>query len=53
MKPTFRIIAKLDIKDKNLVKGINFEGLRVVGRPHEFANYYYENGIINEKSEAH
>ena len=45
MKPTFRIIAKLDIKDKNLVKGVNFEGLRVVGRPHEFANYYYENGI--------
>ena len=27
MKPTFRIIAKLDIKDKNLVKAeVNFEG---------------------------
>ncbi len=45
MKPRFRVIAKLDIKDKNLVKGINFEGLRVLGRPHEFASYYYENGI--------
>ena len=45
MKPGFRVIAKLDIKDKNLVKGVNFEGLRVLGRPHEFATYYYENGI--------
>ena len=44
-KPTFRVIAKLDIKDENLVKGINFEGLRVIGEPHEFANHYYENGI--------
>ena len=26
-----RIIAKLDIKGPNLVKGINMEGLRVLG----------------------
>ena len=45
MKPTFRVIAKLDIKDENLVKGINYEGLRVIGHPHEFATHYYENGI--------
>ena len=45
MKPTFRVIAKLDIKDENLVKGINFEGLRVIGEPHEFATHYFENGI--------
>ena len=45
MKPTFRVVAKLDIKDENLVKGVNFEGLRVIGRPHEFANHYYKNCI--------
>lgn len=39
-----RIIPRLDIKGPNLVKGINFEGLRVLGRPEEFARYYYENG---------
>ena len=27
-----------------LVKGINFEGLRVLGKPEQFAHYYYENG---------
>ena len=30
MKPAFRVIARLDIKDENLVKGINLEGLRVI-----------------------
>ena len=45
MKPAFRVIARLDIKDENLVKGINLEGLRVIGKPHDFANYYYQNGI--------
>jgi imidazole glycerol-phosphate synthase subunit HisF len=39
-----RIIARLDIKGPNLVKGIHLEGLRVLGRPEEFAKYYYENG---------
>ena len=47
MKPAFRVIARLDIKDENLVKGINFEGLRVLGKPNEFAQHYYENGIDN------
>lgn len=45
MKPAFRVIARLDIKDENLVKGINFEGLRVLGKPNEFAQHYYEHGI--------
>ena len=40
-----RIIAKLDIKGPNLVKGINLEGLRVLGKPSEFAQYYYKNMI--------
>lgn len=39
-----RIIPRIDIKNENLVKGIHFEGLRVLGAPEEFANYYYENG---------
>ena len=41
---TIRIIPKLDIKGPNLVKGIHFEGLRVLGKPEQFARYYYENG---------
>ncbi|MBI9080388.1 MAG: imidazole glycerol phosphate synthase subunit HisF [Pseudodesulfovibrio sp.] len=40
----FRIIPRLDIKGPNLVKGIHFEGLRVLGKPEDFALYYYENG---------
>ncbi|MCK9276305.1 MAG: imidazole glycerol phosphate synthase cyclase subunit [Syntrophales bacterium] len=39
-----RIIPRLDIKGPNLVKGISFEGLRVLGKPERFARYYYENG---------
>ncbi len=40
-----RIIGKLDIKGPNLVKGIHLEGLRVLGKPEDFARYYYESGI--------
>lgn len=39
-----RIIPRLDIKGPNLVKGIQFEGLRVLGKPEVFARYYYETG---------
>ncbi len=39
-----RIIPRLDIKGPNLVKGIHMEGLRVLGKPDLFAQYYYENG---------
>ena len=39
-----RVIPRLDIKGPNLVKGIHFEGLRVLGKPEDFARYYYENG---------
>ncbi|MDG6218100.1 MAG: imidazole glycerol phosphate synthase cyclase subunit [Candidatus Thermoplasmatota archaeon] len=39
-----RIIPRLDIKGPNLVKGIHLEGLRVLGKPDNFARYYYENG---------
>ena len=37
-----RIIPKLEIKNSNLVKGINLEGLRVLGDPLDFARKYYE-----------
>ena len=40
-----RIIAKLEIKGPNLVKGINLEGLRVLGKPEYFSENYYRNGI--------
>jgi cyclase len=39
-----RIIPRLDIKGPNLVKGIHLEGLRVLGKPEDFAKYYYESG---------
>lgn len=39
-----RIIPLLDIKNGVLIKGINLEGLRVLGVPKNFANYYYLNG---------
>jgi cyclase len=39
-----RVIPRLDIKGPNLVKGIHLEGLRVLGKPEDFARYYYENG---------
>ncbi len=41
---TVRIIPRLDIKGPNLVKGIHLEGLRVLGKPEDFARFYYENG---------
>jgi cyclase len=39
-----RVIPRLDIKGPNLVKGIHLEGLRVLGRPEEFAEAYYDAG---------
>ena len=39
-----RIIARLDIKGPNLIKGIQFEGLRVIGNPNEYALKYYNQG---------
>lgn len=39
-----RIIPRLDIKGPNLVKCIHLEGLRIMGKPHDFANRYYHQG---------
>ena len=40
-----RLVARLDVKDENLVKGIQYEGLRKLGDPHDFAVRYYKQGI--------
>ncbi|MFZ5875364.1 MAG: imidazole glycerol phosphate synthase subunit HisF [Nitrospirota bacterium] len=39
-----RLIARLDIKGPNLIKGIHLEGLRVIGDPQTYATRYYEQG---------
>ena len=44
MKP-LRILARCDIKGKKLIKGLRFEGVRVIGHPWEFASRYYERGV--------
>ncbi len=40
-----RIIAKIDIKSGYVIKGIEFEGVRKVGKPIEFAVDYYKKNI--------
>ena len=40
-----RIIACLDVRDGQVVKGINFEGLRAAGDPAALARRYNEEGI--------
>ena len=39
-----RLIARLDIKGPNLIKGVHLEGLRVIGSPNEHAVQYYNQG---------
>ena len=43
MKP--RIIARIDVKNEYVIKGINLEGLRKIGNPIEIARKYYHAGI--------
>jgi len=43
-KTNTRIIARLDIKGPNLIKGVRLEGLRIVGDPNFFAEKYYNSG---------
>lgn len=40
-----RLIARLDIKGPNLIKGVQLEGLRKIGDPQEFADRYYAQGV--------
>lgn len=44
MASTIRVIARLDIKGPNLVKGLQFDGYRVLGTAEEFAETYYSEG---------
>ena len=39
-----RIIARLDVKGPNVIKGVHLEGLRIVGQPAELARRYYQQG---------
>ena len=39
-----RVIPRLDIKWPNLIKGIQLEGLRVIGNPSDFVRDYYQTG---------
>lgn len=43
--PPHRMIARLDIKGENVIKGVHLEGLRVVGKPGEMARKYYSQGV--------
>lgn len=45
MKSNTRLIARLDIKGSNLIKGVHLEGLRVIGDPKDYAYRYYQQGI--------
>lgn len=40
-----RLIARLDVKNQHVIKGIHLEGLRKIGDPIELAKKYYEQGI--------
>ncbi|CCQ75507.1 imidazole glycerol phosphate synthase subunit HisF [Magnetospira sp. QH-2] len=40
-----RLIARLDIKGSNLIKGVRLEGLRKIGDPQTFARRYYGQGV--------
>ena len=41
----FRIIARIDVKNDFVIKGIHLEGLRKIGNPNDIALSYYKNGI--------
>ena len=40
-----RVIARLDVKGPNVVKGVQFEGLRIVGTPEDLSRRYYRDGV--------
>lgn len=52
IQDSFRVIAKLDIKDSAVIKGINFEGMRKVGDAKQLSQKYFLEGadelIIND-----
>ncbi len=44
-KKSTRLIARLDVKGANLIKGVHLEGLRIIGDPQEYALRYFEQGV--------
>ena len=42
-KNPIRIIPILDIKNGLLIKGVNLEGLRILGKAENFSNHYFLN----------
>ena len=40
-----RLIARIDVKNEFVIKGIQLEGLRKVGDPNELLKQYYNQGI--------
>ena len=40
-----RVIARIDVKNEHVIKGIHLEGLRKVGNPNLLAKKYYDDGI--------
>ena len=41
---TKRIIPCLDVRDGNVVKGVNFVGIKEIGHPVQLGEYYYKQG---------
>lgn len=39
-----RLIARLDVKGENVIKGVQMEGLRIVGKPEQLAKKYADEG---------
>ena len=39
-----RLVARLDVKGPNVIKGVQFEGLKVMGDPAQLARRYYQDG---------
>lgn len=44
-KQNIRLLTKLEVKSPNVIKGIQLEGLRVVGQPDNMAELYYQQNI--------
>ena len=40
-----RVIGRLDVKGRRLIKGIQYEGVRVIGDALDYAKKYYAQGI--------
>ena len=40
-----RVIARIDVKNEYVIKGIHLEGLRKIGNPNKLAKKYYDEGI--------